>query len=339
MAKPLLVPGTQASTLVDETGKEIYNAVRMGLPLIAKSLGGVPKDEWVEVMGMRHAPGELAPERTSLQDGRELTFGGVTKTPYDLLDYDPWPYDWRADLRWNADRLVADLTQRLEDEGEKANLIGHSQGGLIIVLASKRAGADTWQELVSKAALVGAPLAGTMNALEALLPGSSGLGDENRLLARDMARTWPALYQMLPSWPCVEDSHGDPRPAEEQILSLGLGGWPGQTGVQPDLLQRAVDAQAELKNPFAEFGTAEARAFMASNHKTPQELVRDGDEEGEFIFDDNSGDTLVPFARTRAWGDEAFNESVREFRKKSQNHARLCVDVRIVTRIRRFLED
>ena len=67
--------------------------------------------------------------------------------------------------------------------------------------------------------------------------------------------------------------------------------------------------------------------------------LRDGDEEGEFVFDDKSGDTLVPFARTRAWGDEAFNASVREFRKKSQNHARLCVDVRVVTRVRRFLED
>ena len=31
--------------------------------------------------------------------------------------------------------------------------------------------------------------------------------------------------------------------------------------------------------------------------------------------------------------------SVREFRKGSQNHARLCVDVSIVTRIRRFLEN
>jgi len=336
MAKTLLVPGTQASTLVDQTGNQIYNAVRMGLPLIAKSLGGLPKDEWVDVMSMEHTPGQLEPTRTSLQDGTEMTAGEVSRIPYDLLDYDGWPYDWRADLRWNADRLVQDLEQRLAAEGEPARLVGHSQGGLIIVLASKQAGADRWQTLVSKAALVGAPLAGTMNALEALLPGSTGLGKENRMLARAMARTWPALYQMLPSWPCVEDSHGEPRHEDDQIL--GPNGWPGQTGIQADLLTRAAETQALLKNPFAEFGTVEARAFMASNHKTAQELERDGDEEGKFIFNNKSGDTLVPFSRTRAWGDDAFNDAVREFRKNAQNHARLCVDVRIVTRIRRFLE-
>ena len=337
MAKMLLVPGTQASRLVDQTGKILYNAVRMGLPLIAKSLGGVPKDQWVEVMGLEHTPGDLAPTKTSLQPGREVTYGQVTKVPYDLLDYDGWPYDWRADLRWNADRLVRDLGQRLSDTGEKATLVGHSQGGLVIVLASKAAGAAEWGRLVSKAALVGAPLAGTMNALEALLTGSSSLGDENRILARDMARTWPALYQMLPSWPCVEASGDDPRPPEDQIF--GANGWPGQTGIQADLLNRAQETQVLFKNPFAEFGSAEARSFMSSNHKTPQELERNDDEEGEFIFTDKSGDTLVPFARTVGWGDEAFNESVREFRKGSQNHARLCVDITIVTRIRRFLEN
>ena len=111
MAKMLVVPGTQASRLVDQTGKILYNAVRMGLPLIAKSLGGVPKDQWVEVMGLEHTPGDLAPTKTSLQPGREVTYGQVTKVPYDLLDYDGWPYDWRADLRWNADRRVRALGQ------------------------------------------------------------------------------------------------------------------------------------------------------------------------------------------------------------------------------------
>ena len=72
MAKPLLIPGTQATTLVDQNGTEIYDAVRMGLPLIAKSLGGTPKDEWVAIMSMEHQPGELAPVRTSLKDGTTL---------------------------------------------------------------------------------------------------------------------------------------------------------------------------------------------------------------------------------------------------------------------------
>jgi len=338
MADPLLVPGTQASTLIDRANGSapIYNAVRMGLPLIAKSLGGLPKEEWVAAMSMEHAPGQLAPTRTSLQPGRDLGFGEVSRVPYDLLDYEGWGYDWRADMRWNAERLVDDLDARLIRERERARLIGHSQGGLIIVLASKHAGAAEWDRLVSRVVLVGSPLAGTLNALEALLPGSPSLGDDNRILARDMARTWPALYQMLPAWSCIEESDGDPRAPADQVLEPG--GWPGQAGITADLLTRAQEAQALLRNPFAEFGAAEVRAFLGTNHKTPQALIRDADEDGRFVFKDQSGDSLVPHARTMAWGDQSYHASVRMFNKNTQNHARLCVDVRVATRIRQFLE-
>jgi pimeloyl-ACP methyl ester carboxylesterase len=339
MAKPLLVPGTQASTLVDRANgdAEIYNAVRVGLPLVGKSLGGLPKDEWVAVMSMEHTPGQIAPARTSLQAGRDLGVGEVSRTPYDLLSYEGWGYDWRADMRWNAERLVDDLEARLVREGERADLIGHSQGGLIIVLASKAAGAARWERLVSKAVLVGSPLAGTLNALEALLPGSASLGGDNRLLARDMARTWPALYQMLPAWPCIQESDGDPRPAHHQVLELQ--GWPGQGGITADMLDRAIDAHALLRNPFAEFGGVAVRSFLGSNHTTPQALVRDGDEEGLFEHKEQSGDSLVPHARTMGWGDQPYHDSVRIFGKNTQNHARLCVDVHVATRIRKFLEN
>lgn len=339
MAKPLLVPGTQATTLIDlaDNGREIYNAVRMGLPLVPKSLGGLPKDEWVAVMSMEHAAGRLAPTRTSLQPDRDLRFGEVSQVPYALLDYDGWGYDWRADVRWNAERLAVELDARFGEEGERAQLIGHSQGGLIIVLASKHTGAAEWKRLVSKVVLVGSPLAGTLNALEALLPGSRSLGDENRLLARDMARTWPSLYQMLPAWPCVEESDGDPRSPEDQVLSET--GWPGQTGIPADLLVRARETQDLLRNPFAEFGAVEIRSFLGTNHKTPQALIRDADEEGRFVLKQHSGDSLVPHARTMAWGDTAYNNSVRLFGRRTQDHSRLCADVRVATRIRRFLDD
>jgi len=338
MAKPLLIPGTQATTLVDQNGTEIYDAVRMGLPLIAKSLGGTPKDEWVAIMSMEHQPGELAPVRTSLKDGTSLDYGVISRTPYSLLDYEDWGYDWRADLRWNAERLVDDLQIRLGIVGSRANLVGHSQGGMIIVLASKIAGPEEWSRLVKRAVLVGSPLAGTMVALEAILTGSGALGTENRLLARDMARSWPALHQMLPSWPCVEDEDGEPRPADEQIF--GANGWPGQTGIQADMLTRAEECQALLKNPFADFGDVEVRAFMGSNHKTPLELRRDSPlDVGELVEEKKAGDNLVPFAHTRGWGDDTFNAAVREFRKHVRNHARLCADIRIVTRIGSFLED
>lgn len=43
----LIIPGTQATTLRDNLGTIVYNAVSVGVPLIPKSLGGYPRTQRV----------------------------------------------------------------------------------------------------------------------------------------------------------------------------------------------------------------------------------------------------------------------------------------------------
>ena len=119
-------------------------------------------------------------------------------------------------------------------------------------MASKLGGENSeFAELVARVVLVGAPLAGTMRATEALLWGSEGLGDDEDVIdaARGMARTWPALYQMLPAWGAVLDPDGDELPAGQQFNQID--GWPGTwgAGVQDDLLLRAREGQELLAEP------------------------------------------------------------------------------------------
>jgi hypothetical protein len=101
--RTLMVPGTQATTLRDQLGNVVYNAVRVQLVIGRAGLGDRDPDEVGMLLGMEHAPGKLKPERTSLEDGVHLVRGDVLRTPYDGLPVTDWfRYDWRADLRYNA---------------------------------------------------------------------------------------------------------------------------------------------------------------------------------------------------------------------------------------------
>jgi pimeloyl-ACP methyl ester carboxylesterase len=326
----LIIPGTQATTLVDDGGRSVYNAVRVGIPLLPKSLGGRPKSEWVELLSMEHEPGELEPVKTSLEPGTTIDAPVVLQTPYNQFPkfFEEWPYDWRADLRWNAGRLLGDLRSRARDGSPRVSLIGHSQGALLITLASKQADPGEFARLVSRVIFVGAPFAGTMRAVEALVFGSTDLGVRDQLLALRMARTWPAIYQMLPAWACVTDAQGKPLPADEQLLQLT--GWPdgSNDGVTADMLDRAVETQKLLVDPFAGFGPGiSVTTIMGSNQETGDTLIRAGDGFTKIVTQKRAGDNLVPFDRTIAWGGNPFHFTVVPFAGQTRPHAELCCDV------------
>ncbi len=328
----LIIPGTQATTLRDQDGTTVYNAVAVSVPLIPKSLGGRPRSQWVPLVSMRSTPGQLAPAATSLLPGTRLAPGVVVQSPYNLFPkfYEEWPYDWRADLRWNAGRLLDELRARRRGGSPRASLIGHSQGALLAVLAGKLAAPGEFARLVSRVVLVGAPLAGTTTAAAALVFGSDSLGQKDRLLALQMARTWPAIYQMLPSWACVTDAGGNPLPAAQQLLRPG--GWPADAGppVPQDMLDRAAAVQQMLVDPFRGFGPGIAvTTILGANQATGQTLVRTGDAFVRLVTQKSSGDTLVPFQRTLDWGGNSFHFTVVPFAGQTRPHAELCCDVGI----------
>ena len=289
---------------------------------------------------MEHAEGELEPVRTTLEPGSILRPGPVVITPYKLFPraYEEWPYDWRADIRLNAIRLLTELRARRAGGEERFNLIGHSQGGLLIVLASKRAAPGEFARLVARVVLVGAPLAGTMRAVEALVFGHESLGEDNRLLARQMARTWPAIDQMLPAWPCVVNDEEKTLPEGEQLLTLT--GWPAadSAGVTEDMLSRARKTQVLLHDPFANFGPGIlVRVVMGVNKDTGHVLVKNNGEFEGIIDRKKSGDSLTHYAETMAWGGDSFAFTVAPYGGGTEAHAFLCADETVAEHIQHLL--
>ena len=125
--RTILVPGTQATTLRDQHGTTVYNAVRVSLGLQKNSLGGRPPEEWQDLLSIEYEPGKLEPTRTSLLPETEIGPGPVVMAPYDRLPgpLDTFPYDWRLDMRLHAQRLLDHLRAEKPTDG-RWNLIGHS---------------------------------------------------------------------------------------------------------------------------------------------------------------------------------------------------------------------
>ncbi len=340
--KTLLIPGTQATSLVDGDGRVVYNAVRVSLGLQRDELGGRPPDAWERLLSLDQPDGAWKPARTSLEPGTSIFPHRVVGTPYDrLLSLaDPWPYDWRMDMRYNAQLLLEHMRANKPDGG-RFNLVGHSQGGLVIILASKLTfDINEFSRLVARVVLVGSPLAGTMRAAEALIWGSEGLGDANREAARGMALTWPALHQMLPVWPAVVRPDASPEDDARQLLRRD--GWPGAAGagMREDMLSRARETAALLAGPFARLGSGTmAMAVMGKRQMTPVELVRDGDALPDHAdyHRNQQGDDLVPYKATLAWGGSSFGDRVVALTGKSERHAFLCNDPDVLDLTRRFL--
>jgi len=141
---------------------------------------------------------------------------------------------------------------------------------------------------------------------------------------------------MLRSWDAILDPMDRPLPATEQLLELG--GWPEAEGVTVDLLQRANEFQAMLRDPFSRFGSARAVAIMTSNKPTKTTMVRLPTDGGD-VFEGEvhqGGDSLVPYEQTRTWGGTAFDSFVLHVPGNVRAHAFLGIDEEIAAFIDRF---
>ncbi|HEX7120635.1 MAG TPA: hypothetical protein VF212_17715 [Longimicrobiales bacterium] len=333
----LLVPGTGGITLMDSQGNDLGYPVKMRLGVATRGyIGGLSAPELVELLSMEHEPGQIAPVRTSLKPGISIRPGHVLRVAYNQVpsDFVDFLYDWRADLRYSAARLLDFLRERKPRDG-RWNLVGHSQGGLLIILASKLLDRpDAFAELVASVTLVGAPIAGTLNAAKALIDGDN-MGDEGSASFRKIMRTWPSLYQMLPAWPAVLDDEDRPAPADRQLTHPG--GWGGAEDISDDLLARAREAQRLLRDPLGHMeGDIGVAVLFGRNRRTARAL-RAAAPLTSTPAETQLGDTLVPHDQTLAWIGGHFAQFVITFPSPCNAHAMLCNDPGIATRIRSLL--
>jgi pimeloyl-ACP methyl ester carboxylesterase len=141
--------------------------------------------------------------------------------PDRVVNFVQFPYDWRLSNRYNARVLQQAVEPVLErfrarpgNADAKLAFVGHSMGGLVARYYVDVLGGH---EVTSKVITLGTPHRGACNALESLVNGvRKGLGPiEFDLTA--LARSLPALHQLLPEYACI-DAGGPLRKTTEVTL-------------------------------------------------------------------------------------------------------------------------
>lgn len=127
-------------------------------------------------------------------------------------NYFELPYDWRRDNRVAARALARSAHVWLREwraqsgnDDAKLVLIGHSMGGLVARLFLETL--DGWKQTKTLITF-GTPYAGSLNALRFLAEGfRKGWGPLSIDLS-DMLRSFTSVYQLLPSYRCLESAAG-----------------------------------------------------------------------------------------------------------------------------------
>lgn len=332
----VLVAGTGGITLMDNSGSDLGYPVKMRLGVLSAKLAKLPAPELTELLSMEHRPGQIAPAKTSLKSGVSIRPGHVLKVAYNQVPdtFNHFLYDWRTDMRYSAGQLLEFLQQR-QPSGGRWNIVAHSQGGLLVILASKMlANRDDFSRLVAGVTFVGVPLAGTLNAALAMINGDQ-MGETTVSQFKTILRTWPSLYQMLPAWPAMVDTGGAPLPSSAQLTSPG--GWGSLQNISTDLLDRAVEVQRQLRDPLGWMeGDIQIRMLFAVNRETATALKANTSGPSGKPKSNANGDTLVPFGQTIRWVGEHIVPYVESYQSPCREHAFLNCDPAIATRIKQL---
>ncbi|HEX5749926.1 MAG TPA: alpha/beta hydrolase [Archangium sp.] len=243
--------------------------------------------------------------------------------------WDFFDYDWRLDIRYSGKRL-AELLQAEAPRGDRWRLVAHSQGGLVVLAAALRLGAEEMARLVQGVCFVGVPFFGTVNALVALLEGTFFKSS----IPKEVVRTWPAIYQMLPRWSVTRDNSNRPELLLDATwMNAGLLPAPGAPEDLSQHIDRGMLERARALYRATSTGYFEPlrkldfiRIVQGNNLKTVFRLPHFPSTAEAITVE---GDTLVPdqFTRDRlpSWvQDEA---TIR--RIPAAEHSLLCGDANV----------
>jgi pimeloyl-ACP methyl ester carboxylesterase len=139
----------------------------------------------------------------------------ATRYPERELNVYGFAYDWRQDNAISARQLGAAIERwRGYHPGAQTWIIAHSNGGLVARWYIEKEGG---QEHVGRLFLMGSPWDGTPKSMHMLFNGVDMLFRRRFNLfnipqrSRDLVRTFPSLYQLVPSCsPFLHDSAGQP---------------------------------------------------------------------------------------------------------------------------------
>ena len=203
-----------------------------------------------------------------------------------------FPYDWRLSNVSSASKLAETASRELDrwrkhtrNPEAKLLLICHSMGGLVARWFLEVLGG---REITRQLITIGTPYQGSVNALSQLVNGLSVVIGPLSLKLTAFVRSLPSVYQLLPTYPCLDLGDGIPKMLED--------------AVSPDLEPDRVQAAAAFHRTIAEQikksgGGYEIIAIKGHVQPTAQSaLLRAGRIEpiNAYRGIDHSGDGTVP---------------------------------------------
>jgi pimeloyl-ACP methyl ester carboxylesterase len=179
-----------------------------------------------------------------------------------------FPYDWRLSVEHNAHRLVSAAERHLD--GWRAHpdghrdarlvLVAHSMGGLVATYFVAVLG---WASAVRAVVTLGTPFYGAAKVAHLLSTGRGAPLPLPRRRLRALALTLPGLYDLLPSYRCVDEGTSARRLTASDVRALGGDG---------DLAAESFDRRERLLST-AGGSSAGLRPLVGIEQETVQSLV------------------------------------------------------------------
>ncbi|WP_280310291.1 esterase/lipase family protein [Nocardia abscessus] len=229
----LIVPGIMGSELVDtDTGKLLWG---MKPGLLAR-MWMAPDQALKPLAVAANGPGSVRPRGLLKVSATSPVFAGVE--PYTKLvaalrkavrhpaAISEFAYDWRLSAEYNATLLAEAIRRHVrwwrnfsDRPHARAVIVAHSMGGLVTQRAAAIPGA---LDDVTTVITLGTPFGGAVKAVLML-----GTGEGAPLPARRLqvvAATMPGIYDLLPTYRCVDDGLTVRRLTPQDLAAIGADG-------------------------------------------------------------------------------------------------------------------
>jgi hypothetical protein len=246
----------------------------------------------------------------------------------EMLQADPFPYDWRLDVRQNAEKLAAAVEAKLGSaefkDGDKLSFVAHSMGGLVVRSFIQQR-PDLWERAKGKLIMLGTPNSGAFAAVKGLMGKNETAGKlalidffhDNSEINR-IINTFYGLYQLCPS------NLVNPEVYEESLWKTFPDVWFKENLMRvPTFYQTLFDARQTTIN-------AERMLYIAgSGFETPESLKPlNGGYDFATTLD---GDGTVPHKL-------GLLEGVTTYYTDQAAHADLPDNVEVIEAVRDILE-